>query len=126
MLVKLKFGNSNEDLEQRFDTSAGHIPIIFGCRFDSPVRQHSFMEIVHETISAAILPLLLIQEGQLSVTGERMFTNYWIRLPRINFGYQIASTRSNSSRLSQLQFNILNVYANWPTYALYLYFAFLM
>ena len=31
----------------------------------------------HETISTAILPLPLIQEEQLSVTGERMCTKYW-------------------------------------------------
>ena len=55
MLVKLKTGNFNEDLAQTFDTSAEHIPIIFGCRLDPPVRQHSFMEIGHERISAAIL-----------------------------------------------------------------------
>ena len=30
----------------------------------------------HEKISTAILPLLLIQEEQLSVTGERMYTKY--------------------------------------------------
>ena len=31
----------------------------------------------HEKISTAILPLPLIQEEQLSVTGERMCTKYW-------------------------------------------------
>ena len=31
----------------------------------------------HENISTTILPLLLIQEEQLSVTGERMCTKYW-------------------------------------------------
>ena len=31
----------------------------------------------HEKISAAILPLLLIQEKQLLVTGKRMCTKYW-------------------------------------------------
>ena len=34
------------------------------------------MEIGHEIISTAILSLLLIQVGQLLVTGERMFTKY--------------------------------------------------
>ena len=63
---------------KHFDTSAGHISIIFGCRFDPPVWQHSFMEIGHEIIFTAILPLLLIQEGQLSGTGERMCTYYWL------------------------------------------------
>ena len=37
-------------------------------------RQHSFMEIDHEIFSTVILSLLLIQEGQLSVSGERMCT----------------------------------------------------
>ena len=31
----------------------------------------------HKKISTAILPLLLIQEEQLSVTGKRMCTKYW-------------------------------------------------
>ena len=47
------------------------------CRLDPHVRQHSFVEFGHEIISMAILSLLLIQEGQLSVTGERMCTDYW-------------------------------------------------
>ena len=34
-------------------------------------RQHAFMEIDHEIFSTVILSLLLIQEGQLSVSGER-------------------------------------------------------
>ena len=37
-------------------------------------RQHSFVEIDHEIFSAAILSLPLIQEGQLLVSGERMYT----------------------------------------------------
>ena len=36
--------------------------------------QHSFVEIDHEIFSKVILSLLLIQEGQLSVSGERMCT----------------------------------------------------
>ena len=35
-------------------------------------RQHSFVEIDHEIFSTVILSFLLIQEGQLSVSGERM------------------------------------------------------
>ena len=42
------------------------------------VRQHSFVEI----FSTVILSLPLIQEGQLSVSGERMCT----RLPRKKCG----------------------------------------
>ena len=41
---------------------------------DLYVRQHSFEEFGHENISAAIFSLPLSQEGQLSVTGERMCT----------------------------------------------------
>ena len=37
-------------------------------------RQHSFMELDHEIFSTVILSLPLIQEGQLSVSGERMCT----------------------------------------------------
>ena len=37
-------------------------------------RQHSFVEIDHEVFSSVILSLLLIQEGQFSVSGERMCT----------------------------------------------------
>ena len=43
-------------------------------------RQHSFMEIDHEIFSTVILSLPLIQEGQLSVSGERMCTILVIRL----------------------------------------------
>ena len=38
-------------------------------------QQHSFVEIDHEIFSMVILSLPLIQEGQLSVSGERMCTN---------------------------------------------------
>ena len=48
-----------------------------GHRFDPHVWQHSFVEFGHEIISTAILFLPLIQEGQLSVTAERMCTKYW-------------------------------------------------
>ena len=37
-------------------------------------RQHSFMEIDHIIFSTVILSILLIQEGQLSVSGEKMCT----------------------------------------------------
>ena len=39
-----------------------------------PGLQHSFVEIDHEIFSMVILSLPLIQEGQLSVSGERMCT----------------------------------------------------
>ena len=38
-------------------------------------RQRSFLEIDHEIFSTVILYLLLIQEGQLSVSGERICTS---------------------------------------------------
>ena len=37
-------------------------------------QQYSFVEIDREIFSTVILSLLLIQEGQLSVSGERMCT----------------------------------------------------
>ena len=43
-------------------------------------RQHSFVEIDHEILSMVIFSLPLIQEGQLSVSGERMCTILVIRL----------------------------------------------
>ena len=46
-----------------------------GCGFDpGRDRQHSVIEIDHEIFSTVILSLLLIQEGQLSFSGERMCT----------------------------------------------------
>ena len=52
-----------------------------GCRFDPRQGwQHSFVEIVHEIFSTVILSLSLIQEGQSSVTGERMRTTLVNRL----------------------------------------------
>ena len=49
-----------------------------GRLFAAPVRQHSFVEIDHEIFSTVILSLPLIQEGKLSVTCERMCTEYWL------------------------------------------------
>lgn len=36
------------------------------------VRQHFFVKIDHEIFSTAILSRLLIQEGQMSISGDRM------------------------------------------------------
>ena len=46
------------------------------CRGFNPRRgrQQTFVEIDHEIFSTVILSLPLIQEGQLSVSGERMCT----------------------------------------------------
>ena len=43
-------------------------------------QQHSSVEIDHEIFSKVILSLPLIQEGQLSVSGERMCTILFNRL----------------------------------------------
>ena len=48
-----------------------------GLEFDSHVRHILSWRFGHEKISTAILPLPLIQEEQLSVTGERMRTKCW-------------------------------------------------
>ena len=45
--------------------------------FDPHVRHILSRRLGHENISTAILPHPLIQEEQLSVTGERMCTKYW-------------------------------------------------
>ena len=42
-----------------------------------PDRQHSFVNIDREIFSTVILCLPLIQEGQLSVSGERC-AQYWL------------------------------------------------
>ena len=46
-------------------------------KFDPHVQHILSWRLGLENISTAILPLLLIQEEQLSVTGERMCTKYW-------------------------------------------------
>ena len=48
-----------------------------GPEFDPHVRHILSWRLGHENISTAILLLPLIQEEQLSVTGERMCTKYW-------------------------------------------------
>ena len=48
-----------------------------GPEFDLHVRHILSWRLGHENISTVILPLPLIQEEQLSVTGERMCTKYW-------------------------------------------------
>ena len=48
--------------------------MIGGCGFEPPTQQHSFVEIDHEIVSKVILSLLLIEEGHVSVSGERICT----------------------------------------------------
>ena len=47
-----------------------------GAKFDLHVQHILSWRLGHESISKAILPLPLIQEEQLSVTGERICTKY--------------------------------------------------
>ena len=56
-------------------------------------RQHSFMEIGHEIFSRVILSHPLIQEGQLSVSGERMCTILVNRLEEPLRGLSLPSKR---------------------------------
>ena len=46
-----------------------------GCKFESQLGHITFVEIDHVLISVVILPLPLILEWHLSVTGESM---YWL------------------------------------------------
>ena len=49
-----------------------------GRGFDPHVRKNILsLRFGHENVSTTILSLPLIQERQLSVTGERMGTKYW-------------------------------------------------
>ena len=48
------------------------------------VRQHYFVETDHEIFHTAIFFLQLIQEGQLSVSGERMRTHIGESLRRLS------------------------------------------
>ena len=47
-----------------------------GVAGSSPGPAIYFMEIYHEIISMVILPLPLIEEGQMSVSGESRSTKY--------------------------------------------------
>ena len=51
--------------------------------FGPAVRQHSLMGIGHEIISRAILSRLLFRVGQLSITGQRIYTMNWFKKWRI-------------------------------------------
>ena len=56
--------------------SLGRKRVRLACKFDPHVRHIRPWRFDHEIISTAILPLPLIQEEQLSVTGESMCTKY--------------------------------------------------
>ena len=103
-IVLVKLETSMKTWHKHFDTSAAHISIIFGYRFDPPIRQHSFMEIGHE--------IIFYGHSLPTADSRRAVVRYWwkdvhlllvkrlgLSLPRIKCGYQIASMKSNSSRL---------------------------
>ena len=69
--VESKIGISLHRLLQVSEFMETYLPFYKG---DNRGRQHSFVEIDHEIFSTVILSLPLIQEGQLSVSGERMCT----------------------------------------------------
>ena len=48
-----------------------------GLEFDPYVQHILSWRLGHENLSTVILPLPLIQEEQLSVTGENLCTEYW-------------------------------------------------
>ena len=66
-------------------------------------RQHSFVEIDHEIFSTVILSLPLIQEGQLSVSGERMCTILVNRLE-----HQVCPVNVWSGKLTALDMTLLD------------------
>ena len=71
--LKVWFKEKEPSLVAQLDAPSDWRPVDCGfnpCRG----RQHSFVEIDHEIFSTVILSLPLIQEGQLSVSGERMCT----------------------------------------------------
>ena len=49
-----------------------------GSKFKSQSSHITSMAVYHEKISMAMFPLLLIQEGQLSLAGKSICTSYWL------------------------------------------------
>ena len=80
LLTSAKFADSDHPEHDQNIFSVAQLDAPFdwrpGVRGFNPRRgrQHSFVEIDHEIFSTVILSLPLIQEGQLSVSGERMCT----------------------------------------------------
>ena len=58
--------------------SGASLTAIKGSLVRAPVRPHTVVMIYHEIISTVILPLPLIQEGHMSVSGKSMCTKYWL------------------------------------------------
>ena len=65
------FAGRGSSIGSEFDWHAS------GPKFDPHIRHILLWRLGRENISTAILPLLLIQEEQLSVTGEQICTKYW-------------------------------------------------
>ena len=73
VISNLLTGDESQPLVAQLDAPSDWRP--GGRRFNpGRGRQHSFVEIDHEIFSTVILSLPLIQEGHLSVSGERMRT----------------------------------------------------
>ena len=65
-----------------------------GLQFEPQPGHLTFMGVDCELISSAILPLLLILEEQLSVTGESMCTMYWL------IAYKVFACPGSVSRIT--------------------------
>lgn len=57
-----------------------------GFEFYSLVGHRTLMKNDHKILPGAILPILLIQKGQLLVTDESMCTQYWYFLMNVVVG----------------------------------------
>ena len=88
-----EMGHKNTALSRAVPASVAQLDVPSDCRPGGHGlnprrgRQHSFKETDHEIFSTFIFSLLLIQEGQLSVSGERMCT---ILLKCLEAGFKLA------------------------------------
>ena len=58
-----------------------HLTADLGLQVQIPAWPHNlFMVIDHGIISMVILPFPLLQEGQLSIPGKSMCTEYWLTI----------------------------------------------
>ena len=72
MSFRLRWANDSSNNKTISLVWCGSAWYLDGCGFSHLVQQNSFVEIVHEIISTAILSVPLIQVGQLSVIIEWM------------------------------------------------------
>ena len=74
-------GDKDAEIIETFNSTFRYLDdllnIDMGPEFDPHVRYILSWRFGHEIISTASLPLPLIKEEQLSITGERMCTKYW-------------------------------------------------